>query len=89
MLGVRREGVTEAARKLQVKLLDPPFDKSASNPGYIKGYVPYTHAAIWGGDGVRGAGRSAPRVGDLRKRRRRPLGARHPLVDDRRDISSS
>jgi cellobiose phosphorylase len=37
-----------------VKLLDPPFDKSASNPGYIKGYVPgvrenggqYTHAAI-------------------------------------------
>jgi cellobiose phosphorylase len=38
-----------------VKLLDPPFDKSAANPGYIKGYVPgirenggqYTHAAIW------------------------------------------
>ena len=38
-----------------VKLLDPPFDKSASNPGYIKGYVPgvrenggqYTHAAVW------------------------------------------
>jgi cyclic beta-1,2-glucan synthetase len=38
-----------------VKLLDPPFDKSAMNPGYIKGYVPgvrenggqYTHAAIW------------------------------------------
>ncbi|HXM83161.1 MAG TPA: glucoamylase family protein [Burkholderiales bacterium] len=38
-----------------VQLLDPPFDKSASNPGYIKGYVPgvrenggqYTHAAIW------------------------------------------
>jgi len=38
-----------------VKLLDPPFDKSALNPGYIKGYVPgvrenggqYTHAAIW------------------------------------------
>jgi cellobiose phosphorylase len=38
-----------------VKLLDPPFDKGASNPGYIKGYVPgvrenggqYTHAAIW------------------------------------------
>jgi cyclic beta-1,2-glucan synthetase len=35
--------------------LDPPFDKSALNPGYIKGYVPgvrenggqYTHAAIW------------------------------------------
>jgi cellobiose phosphorylase len=38
-----------------VQLLDPPFDKSAQNPGYIKGYVPgvrenggqYTHAAIW------------------------------------------
>src|SRR5208283_5731236 len=38
-----------------VKLLDPPFDKSALNPGYIKGYVPgvrenggqYTHSAIW------------------------------------------
>jgi cellobiose phosphorylase len=38
-----------------VQLLAPPFDKSAMNPGYIKGYVPgvrenggqYTHAAIW------------------------------------------
>jgi cyclic beta-1,2-glucan synthetase len=38
-----------------VQLLDPPFDHSALNPGYIKGYVPgvrenggqYTHAAIW------------------------------------------
>jgi cyclic beta-1,2-glucan synthetase len=38
-----------------VQLLDPPFDKSGMNPGYIKGYVPgvrenggqYTHAAIW------------------------------------------
>jgi cellobiose phosphorylase len=38
-----------------VQLLDPPFDKSAMNPGYIKGYVAgvrenggqYTHAAIW------------------------------------------
>jgi cellobiose phosphorylase len=38
-----------------VQLLDPPFDKSAMNPGYIKGYVPgvrenggqYTHAAVW------------------------------------------
>jgi cyclic beta-1,2-glucan synthetase len=35
--------------------LDPPFDKSALNPGYIKGYVPgvrenggqYTHGALW------------------------------------------
>ena len=38
-----------------IQLLDPPFDKSPLNPGYIKGYVPgvrenggqYTHGAIW------------------------------------------
>ncbi len=38
-----------------IQLLDPPFDTSGLNPGYIKGYVPgvrenggqYTHAAIW------------------------------------------
>jgi len=38
-----------------VQLLDPPFDRSPLDPGYIKGYVPgvrenggqYTHAAIW------------------------------------------
>ena len=38
-----------------IKLLDPPFDTSDLEPGYIKGYVPgvrenggqYTHAAIW------------------------------------------
>ena len=38
-----------------ILLLDPPFDKSALDPGYIKGYVPgvrenggqYTHGAIW------------------------------------------
>ena len=38
-----------------IQLLDPPFDKSSLNPGYIKGYLPgvrenggqYTHAAIW------------------------------------------
>jgi cyclic beta-1,2-glucan synthetase len=38
-----------------IQLLDPPFDRSKLNPGYIKGYVPgvrenggqYTHAAIW------------------------------------------
>jgi cyclic beta-1,2-glucan synthetase len=52
----------EAAEKHLVKkdaaliqLLDPPFDKSNIDPGYIKGYVPgvrenggqYTHAAVW------------------------------------------
>jgi cellobiose phosphorylase len=38
-----------------IKLFDPPFDKGALQPGYIKGYVPgirenggqYTHAATW------------------------------------------
>jgi cyclic beta-1,2-glucan glucanotransferase len=38
-----------------IQLLDPPFDASGPNPGYIKGYVPgvrenggqYSHAAIW------------------------------------------
>jgi len=38
-----------------IQLLDPPFDKSNLDPGYIKGYVPgvrenggqYTHGAIW------------------------------------------
>ncbi len=38
-----------------VQLLDPPFDASDLDPGYIKGYVPgvrenggqYTHAAVW------------------------------------------
>ncbi len=38
-----------------IRLFDPPFDRSDSNPGYVKGYVPgvrenggqYTHAAVW------------------------------------------
>ena len=38
-----------------IQLLDPPFDKSALDPGYIRGYVPgvrenggqYTHGAVW------------------------------------------
>jgi cyclic beta-1,2-glucan synthetase len=38
-----------------ILLLAPPFDKTAKDPGYIKGYVPgvrengaqYTHAALW------------------------------------------
>jgi cellobiose phosphorylase len=51
-----------------VQLLDPPFDKSDLNPGYIKGYVPgvrenggqYTHAAIW-------AAMAFARLGDNRR----------------------
>jgi len=51
-----------------IKLLDPPFDKTLKNPGYIKGYVPgvrenggqYTHAAIW-------AAMAFCRLGDSRR----------------------
>jgi len=54
-----------------ILLFAPPFDKTASDPGYIKGYPPgirenggqYTHAAIWSviafamlGDGDKAAG---------------------------------
>jgi cyclic beta-1,2-glucan synthetase len=60
--GKRSHMAMEAADKRLVRrdhsliqLLDPPFDKSNLNPGYIKGYAPgvrenggqYTHAAIW------------------------------------------
>ena len=53
MENVDRRLVRRDARLIQ--LLDPPFDKSELNPGYIKGYVPgvrenggqYTHGAIW------------------------------------------
>jgi len=48
-----RELVDEGAGL--VRLLTPPFDRTAHDPGYIKGYVPgirenggqYTHAALW------------------------------------------
>jgi len=53
MDAVRTHLVRRAARA--VLLLTPPFDQSAQDPGYIKGYPPgmrenggqYTHAAIW------------------------------------------
>jgi cyclic beta-1,2-glucan synthetase len=53
MESVNRRLVRRDAQLIQ--LLDPPFDKSQLNPGYIKGYVPgvrenggqYTHGAIW------------------------------------------
>ncbi|HWH03810.1 MAG TPA: glucoamylase family protein [Gemmatimonadales bacterium] len=53
-----------------ILLLTPPFDRTALEPGYIKGYVPgvrenggqYTHAAVWAaiafaqlGDGAKAA----------------------------------
>ena len=53
MASVDRRLVRSDAKLIQ--LLDPPFDHSDLNPGYIKGYVPgvrenggqYTHSAIW------------------------------------------
>ena len=53
MEAVNQRLVRRKARVIQ--LFDPPFDKSALNPGYIKGYIPgvrenggqYTHAGIW------------------------------------------
>ncbi|MFN0127423.1 MAG: GH36-type glycosyl hydrolase domain-containing protein, partial [Verrucomicrobiales bacterium] len=53
MDSVYRRLVRREARLIQ--LFDPPFDKSALEPGYIKGYIPgvrenggqYTHGAIW------------------------------------------
>ncbi len=55
-----------------IKLLTPPFDTSAMNPGYIRGYVPgvrenggqYTHAGIWAGMAYAALGDEA-RVADL------------------------
>lgn len=53
MDSVRRELVRRDEKI--ICLLTPPFDKSAVEPGYIKGYLPgtrengaqYTHAAVW------------------------------------------
>jgi cyclic beta-1,2-glucan glucanotransferase len=53
MDAVRAALVSRGAQLLL--LLDPPFDRSAQDPGYIKGYPPgvrenggqYTHAAVW------------------------------------------
>lgn len=53
MQSVRQRLVRDDDKLIQ--LLNPPFDRSDQNPGYIRGYVPgvrenggqYTHAAIW------------------------------------------
>jgi cellobiose phosphorylase len=55
-----------------IQLLDPPFDNSPLNPGYIKGYVPgvrenggqYTHGAIWAAMAFAALG-DAPRAWEL------------------------
>ena len=54
-----------------IQLLDPPFDKSDLNPGYIKGYVPgvrenggqSTHAAIWAAMAFAALGDRGQRLG--------------------------
>jgi cellobiose phosphorylase len=53
MRAVNEQLVLDDARL--ILLLTPPFDRTAHDPGYIKGYVPgvrengaqYTHAALW------------------------------------------
>jgi cellobiose phosphorylase len=55
-----------------IQLLDPPFDKSDLDPGYIRGYVPgvrenggqYTHGAIWAAMAFAALG-DAPRAWEL------------------------
>jgi cyclic beta-1,2-glucan synthetase len=75
-------------------LLTPPFDRSARNPGYIKGYLPgvrengaqYTHAAFWTalatarlGDGDR-AGELMTMLNPL-SRTGTPAGARRYMIE--------
>jgi cyclic beta-1,2-glucan synthetase len=53
MDAVERDLISE--KEGLIRLLMPPFDKTANDPGYIKGYAPgvrenggqYTHAALW------------------------------------------
>jgi len=53
MAALEKHLVRPEARLIQ--LLDPPFDQTPQDPGYIKGYLPgvrengaqYTHAALW------------------------------------------
>jgi cellobiose phosphorylase len=70
MAAVEKQLVREADK--MILLFTPPFDKSAQDPGYIKGYVPgvrenggqYTHAAIWvaQGDGAQGRWETCCRI---------------------------
>ena len=72
-----------------IQLLDPPFDQTAKDPGYIRGYVPgvrenggqYTHAAIWAAMAFaqqrrRGAGLGAAAHDQSRPPRTRRRGRR-------------
>ena len=66
--------LVRARHRRLIQLLDPPFDTSRPDPGYIKGYVPGrarerrpVHARRdLGGDGLRGARRRRARLGALR-----------------------
>jgi N,N'-diacetylchitobiose phosphorylase len=61
------EALLISDRDRLIRLLTPPFDRSAHDPGYIKGYVPgvrenggqYTHGALWAVQALALAGRSA------------------------------
>ena len=54
-LNGRSRRIPDSPRRRLVLLFTPPFNKTALNPGYIKGYIPgvrenggqYTHGAIW------------------------------------------
>ena len=62
--GVALERLVDPEARI-IRLFDPPFDGTAMDPGYIRGYLPgvrenggqYTHAAIW-------AAMAAARLGD-------------------------
>ena len=81
-----------------IKLFAPPFDRTAHDPGYIKGYVPgvrenggqYTHAAIWViwayallGDGAR-AGALLELINPIRHARVRPRRVQGRAILNRR-----
>ncbi len=61
------EALLVSDRDRLIRLLTPPFDRTAHDPGYIKGYVPgvrenggqYTHGALWAVQALAEAGRRA------------------------------
>jgi cellobiose phosphorylase len=67
-----RQGMEQVERQLiserdgLIRLLTPPFQDMAEDPGYIKGYLPgvrenggqYTHAALWVVQAMAGLGRN-------------------------------
>ncbi len=92
MQSVNEQLVREDARLLL--LLTPPFDRSAHDPGYIKGYLPgvrengaqYTHAALWAVLAMARLG-DGDRAGEL-MRMLNPLTRARTPADARRTRSS-